>query len=359
MPAQHGHTEASGDRLERVLVVVGMQHCVEQQRVQHRLSEPHAGARLRERQELHVEPDVVTDENGVRGVAGERGQHDVDGRLAREHRRRDPVHGGRAGRHPTLRVDQPLERLVAQQPPVHHSHGAHRDDLVTAGRIQAGGLGIEDRVREIAEVAIGPRQGLLLPVEEVEIVELRSAGEVEGASCGRFRLRLRQREQESQIRRGPGRSARPDLAAVTSDDVAHARRREAGERLVQPGLESGGLGRRSGPVHLELSVAAGRSRGQRQFIDTDLVVQPTRQVRECPGQRMAVHPDPKRVGCRVLHGYLDRALAPSARDTTARRSATLISARSHSAPRSMPDSATHDSTRRPNRWDSSRTMPRN
>ena len=121
------------------------------------------------------------------------------------------------------------------------------------------------------------------------------------------------------------------------------RRREAGERLVQPAPEISAAWARSGPVHLELSVAADRSRGQRQFI----------------GHRPRRAADPPAARSAAASAWLstltqrasaaacctDTSTVPSrasARDTTARRSATLISARSHSAPRSGRP------TRRPN-----------
>ena len=130
---------------------------------------------LLESEELHVEADVVTDEHGVGCVAGELGQHGVERRLAGEHLPGEAVHGGRDCRHRAPRVHEPLEGLLPQQAPVHHADRAHGDDLVTLGRLQAGGLGVEDRVRELVESAVVPGQGLLLPVEEAEVVELRSA----------------------------------------------------------------------------------------------------------------------------------------------------------------------------------------
>ena len=99
-------------------------------------------------------------------------------------------------------------------------------------------------------------------------------------------------------------------------------------------------------------------RGQRQFLDTDLVVQPTRQLRECPGHRMAVHPDPKPSPPRAARTPRPCPRARSLGTRNRQEVRTVISVRSHSAPRWCP-------TRRPTihptaqRCDSSRTMPRN
>ena len=168
------------------------------------------------------------------------------------------MHGGRGGRHPTLRVDQPLERLLAQHPPVDHPDRADRDDLVAAGRVEAGGLGVEDRVREVVEVAVVPLQGLLRPVEEVRSRRTPVGWRASRPGRAAAGCRLGAPVSGSSSRRSgaaSGRSAAPDLAAVPGDDVADARAAPPAS-----GSSSQPWNRPAGPAVRPSSPRAGRGR---------------------------------------------------------------------------------------------------
>jgi hypothetical protein len=91
--ADDGDVEALGDGLQPVRFLVRVHHRRQQQRVEHRLLEAHAGATLLQLQEAHVEGGVVRHQHGVLREGVEGRQHLRDGRLAGHHLGRDAVDG--------------------------------------------------------------------------------------------------------------------------------------------------------------------------------------------------------------------------------------------------------------------------
>ena len=61
------------------------------------------------------------------------------------------------------RIDQLVEALAAQQLAVDDAGRADLDDLVAAGRVEAGRLGVEDGVGELRERAIVERRAAASP----------------------------------------------------------------------------------------------------------------------------------------------------------------------------------------------------
>jgi hypothetical protein len=113
-------------------------------------------------QETHVEGRVVRHQHGVLREGVEGRQHLVDGRLAVDHVGRDAVDRDR--RRGMLRCGStswsklsPLQQLAVDQP-----RGADLDDLVAAGRVQAGGLGVEHGVGQLDQRALVQRVVLSL-----------------------------------------------------------------------------------------------------------------------------------------------------------------------------------------------------
>jgi hypothetical protein len=63
----------------------------------------------------------------------------------------DAVDAHRIARIGALGIDQLLEHLLLEEPPVHDAHRADADDLVPGGGLDARGLGVEDRVAQLGE----------------------------------------------------------------------------------------------------------------------------------------------------------------------------------------------------------------
>ncbi len=151
MAGGDGDAEARGDRLERVGGLVRLRHARQQQGVEQRLVKAQAGRGLLELQEAHVEGDVVADQHGVGGEGVEGRQHLGDPGLAAHHLRPDAVERDRRLGDAAAGIDELVEALAAQEPAVDDPHRAHLDDLVAAGRVEAGRLGVEHRAGEPLE----------------------------------------------------------------------------------------------------------------------------------------------------------------------------------------------------------------
>ena len=100
------------------------------------------------------------------------GQHLAQRRLGNEQLGIDAVDAARFPFERTLGIDELLEHFVLEQAPVDDAHGAQADDLVARRRLEAGSLGIEHRVGELAErlvveFTLGPDAS-----EEIEVIDI-------------------------------------------------------------------------------------------------------------------------------------------------------------------------------------------
>jgi len=82
MPADDRHPDAFCDRLEAVRLLIRIGDRGQEQRVEHRLRETHAGRGLLHGEEPHVERRRCGDEHGSLGEAREPRQHVADDGLA-------------------------------------------------------------------------------------------------------------------------------------------------------------------------------------------------------------------------------------------------------------------------------------
>src|SRR5665648_272961 len=137
------------------------------------LSSSSAASDVYKRQQLeeaHVECDVVPDQDGVLTEAREGGKDLLDGGLALNELGRDPVDADGCRRDRLSGIDELIERLLPQQPPIDDSHGPERDDLVL-GWVEARRLRVEHRVGELVQAPLVPFGAVLGRSEEVEVVE--------------------------------------------------------------------------------------------------------------------------------------------------------------------------------------------
>ena len=222
------------------------------------------------------------------------------GGLAAHHLGADAVEGDRGLGDAAAGIDQLVEALAAQQPAVDDADGADLDDLVAAGRVEAGGLGVEDGVGELVERPVVERAAGVAGGEEVEVVVFRagSRGGGLGVAAGRER---QQEAEEATGRRGRSCSSQssPPCRSATS-------RGESGEppspscigSVCQPAAARRDASS-AGPGEVEVRPAAGGGEAQPQG-------GAGRGPREAAGeegqrldQREAVDAEPERVVDRV------------------------------------------------------------
>ena len=178
MPAQNGHAQALGDGFQPVAFLLRVKHFGQQQRVEHRLLEAHAGAGFLELQEPHVKGRVVRHQHRVLRKRMECRKHAGDGGLAPQLFRLDAVDGDAGGGHAALRIDELLEALLPAQLARDDAAGADLDDLVAGAGVEAGGLGVENGVGQIGQGRVGQSRAGAAGgggPEEVEVVELGPA----------------------------------------------------------------------------------------------------------------------------------------------------------------------------------------
>ena len=237
-------------------------------------------------------------------------------RLAREEGGIDAGDPDRRERNGPPGIDELLERLLVQEPPVHDAHRADGDDLVAVGGGEPGGLGVEHGVREVRELPLVELRRLPRLMEQVEVVVL-------GPAAGRDRererrllgLRHRDDQPEEAGRGGPARLV-PHRAVVALDDLLQRERKRFTvrlERLVLPSRE--GLGRDvgAGPGEVEVRAPARRLERDPQLPDA-LALQPGRDRDDRSHERVAVHLEPDRGIDRVQDGREpEGALDPRAR----------------------------------------------
>ena len=148
--AEHRHAEARGDGLEPVRCLLRMDHRRQQQRVEHRLLEAHAGAMLPSaagsacRRRRCARPARCRSRRRGRPAAPRRWSGwpaTIAGVM--------PWIGIAGGRDVASRIDELLEAVLAAQLAVDDARRADLDDLVARRRIEPGGLGVEHRVAQV------------------------------------------------------------------------------------------------------------------------------------------------------------------------------------------------------------------
>ena len=240
-----------------VLGGVVVQRRRQQQRVQHRLVETHPEPRLLGPQKSQVEGGVVGHQHAVRGKRVELRQHDLERRPAAHHRRGDAVKADRGLGDRPAGIDQRVEHLAGQQAPVDDAHRADLDDAVAAGGVEAGGLGIEHDVAQLAERALEHRGRLGRAGQQVEVVELRPGRQPRRRTRRAELRRAGARQRQPQQRMAGARvGLAPELAPMALHDVAQPS--AGGERLVEPPLEGAERERRPRPDQIEIDPPVAR-----------------------------------------------------------------------------------------------------
>ena len=175
---------------------------------------------------------------------------------------------------------------------------------VAAGGIEAGGLGIEHDVAELAERPLEPRSRLRRAGQQVEVVELRAGRQAcrrrRGAELRRARAGQGQTQQGMA---GAGVRLAPELAAVAADDIAQRPAAGVGERLLEPPLERAERERRPWPDQIEIDPRGARGGFQIELRDAGRRMDRARQPLEQAAQLIAVAVQP---GPGADHGQRDR-----------------------------------------------------
>ena len=297
--AHHGHVETLGNRLQPVRLLVRVHHGRQQQGVEHRLVETHAGGGFFQLQKAHVECGVVRDQHGVGGKGVKSRQHLGNRGLAGHHLGLDAVDRNRRRRDGSLRIDELLKTFRAQQLAVDDARRTDLDDLVALGRVEPRRLGVEDRVAQFAQKALVELAALRRGLEQIEVVVLRPAVAAHKAASRQLLLRAGQGQQKAEEGLvAHALALEPELAAVALNHVAHRHRRAVGADLHRIGFPAHhGLGahRLAGPQQVEVRAPAG-CRRQAQLDQLDLVFagEPAGQVGQCLKQREAVDLEPQR-----------------------------------------------------------------
>ena len=130
-------------------LLVGVHHGRQQQRVEHRLAEHHAGGFFLHLQKFHVKRCVVRYQHRVLRKGMEHWQHGANAGLAVHHVLANAVDGNALRRNGAAGVHQLLIAFLAQQPAVDDAGGANLQDGVTVGRVQARGFGVEHGVGQV------------------------------------------------------------------------------------------------------------------------------------------------------------------------------------------------------------------
>jgi choline dehydrogenase-like flavoprotein len=148
--ADHGDVEALGNRLQPVGFLVRMHHRRQQQGVEHRLVEAHAGAASLSCRKRMSKAALWATSTVSCAKAWKAGSTcSMVGWPAPSPA--DAVDRDAGGGIVALRVDQLLEGLLLEQLAVDDARGADLDDLVAFGRVEAGGLGVEHGVGQLGQ----------------------------------------------------------------------------------------------------------------------------------------------------------------------------------------------------------------
>jgi len=252
----------------------------------------------------------VRHQHGVLRKGMKRGQHGADVRLAGHHVLRDAVDGNGCGRNQPARVHQLLEGLLPQQLAVDDAGRPDLDDLVAAGRIEPGGLGVEHGEGQRGQRLVVECAALLADLEQVKIVVLGPALVVHDLRGFELLLLAGQRQQKTEKSLVPHALAlEPHLAAVALDHVAHRQRRALGaetHRVHFPRHDGLGAHHLPRPDQIELRALADLLQPQLQKLHVEFIDQPAGQVGQHLQQREAFDLEPQ-----AGIGAFDRHAAPA------------------------------------------------
>ena len=192
-------------------------------------------------------------------------------------------------------VDELVEALAAQQPAVDDADGADLDDLVAAGRVEAGGLGVEDGEGELGRAAGRRAPGCRVAGgEEVEVVVFRPLGGAGLGVAGRRRAAAGSGRTTGRAARSCSSQSSPPCRSATSRGESGEPPSPRSHRLGLPAGRIGGRGRAAGPGEVEVRPAAGRRRGGGSGRAARGLAEPAGEEGERLGQREAVDAEPER-----------------------------------------------------------------